>query len=58
MYQYDSWPLTLWEDHGLSVLVNRVLMKMFGHKRDEVAGEWQHYIMRSPTICTLHQILG
>jgi hypothetical protein len=29
------------EEHRLKVLENRVLMRMFGPKRDEVTGEWR-----------------
>jgi hypothetical protein len=36
---------------------NRVLMKIFGPKRDEVIGEWRSYIMKSLMILTLHHIL-
>ena len=33
--------LTLREEHRLSVFENRVLRRIFGPKRDEVAGEWR-----------------
>jgi hypothetical protein len=36
---------------------NRVLMRIFGPKRDEVSGEWRSYIMKSLMICTPHQML-
>jgi len=29
------------EESRLKVLKNRVLRRMFGHKRDEVSGEWR-----------------
>jgi hypothetical protein len=38
------------------VFENRVLRGIFGPKRDEVTGE--NYIMRSPIVYTLHQILS
>jgi hypothetical protein len=38
------------------VLENRVL-RIFGHKRDEVTGNGENYIMRSLMICTHHPIL-
>jgi hypothetical protein len=33
--------VTLKEEHRLRVFENRVLRKIFGPKRDEVAGEWR-----------------
>jgi len=38
---YDTWSLTLREEHRLRVFENRVLRKMFGPKSDEVTGEWR-----------------
>ena len=32
---------TLGEERRLRVLANRVLRRIFGPKRDEVAGEWE-----------------
>jgi hypothetical protein len=40
----------------LRVFENRVLMIIFGTKREKVAGEG--YIMRRFIICTHHQTLG
>jgi hypothetical protein len=37
----ETWSLTLTEKHGLRVLEDRVLRKIFGPKRDEVTGEWR-----------------
>jgi hypothetical protein len=34
-------PLTLREEHRLRVFENRVLWKIFGPKREEVAGGWR-----------------
>jgi len=34
-------PLTLREERRLKVFENRVLRRIFGSKRDEVAGEWR-----------------
>jgi hypothetical protein len=39
--QRETWSLTLREQHRLSVFENRVLRRIFGHKRDEVTGEWR-----------------
>jgi hypothetical protein len=36
----ETWSLTLREEHRLWVFANRV-MRIFGHKRDEVMGEWR-----------------
>jgi hypothetical protein len=36
-----SLSLALGEGHGLRVYENRVLRKIIGPKRDEVAGEWR-----------------
>ena len=40
LYGCDTWSLTLREERRLRVFENRVLMRIFGPKRDEVAGEW------------------
>jgi hypothetical protein len=47
----------LWEEHRLRVLENRVLRRIFGLKRDEVAGEWRelhngelHNLYSSPIV--------
>jgi hypothetical protein len=39
------------------VFGNRVLRRIFGAKRDEVAGGGKNCIMRSSTICILYHIL-
>jgi hypothetical protein len=42
MYGCVTWLLTLREEHRLRrVFENRVLMRIFGPKRDEVTGEWR-----------------
>jgi hypothetical protein len=41
LYGYDTWYLTLREEHRLRVFENRVLRRIFGPKRDEVTGEWR-----------------
>jgi hypothetical protein len=41
LYGYETWSLTLREEHALRVFQNRVLRRIFEPKRDEVAGEWR-----------------
>jgi hypothetical protein len=41
LYGYDTWSLTLREEHRLRVFENRVLRRIFGPKRDEVAEGWR-----------------
>jgi hypothetical protein len=36
-----TWSLTLREERRLRVFENRVLRRIFGHKRDEATGEWR-----------------
>ena len=56
LYGYEAWFLTLREKGGLRVLENRILRRIFGHKRDE-KGEWRglhndelHSLYRSSNI--------
>jgi len=41
LYGCETWSLTLREERRLRVFENRVLRRIFGPKRDEVAGEWR-----------------
>jgi hypothetical protein len=41
LYGCDTWSLTFREECRLRVFENRVLRRIFGPKRDEVAGEWR-----------------
>jgi hypothetical protein len=41
LYGYETWSLTLREEHRLRVFENRVLRRMFGLKRDEVTEDWR-----------------
>jgi hypothetical protein len=57
LYGCETWSLTLREEHRLRVFENRVLRRIFGPKRDEVAGEWRklhseelHNLYSSPDI--------
>ena len=56
-WESPSNSLTLGEERRLRALGNRVLRRIFGSKRDKVAGGGENYIMRSLIICTAHQIL-
>jgi hypothetical protein len=56
-YRCDIWSLTLGEEHRLRGYENRVLMRIFGPKREEVAGGWKrlhnvelHNLYASPNI--------
>jgi hypothetical protein len=40
-YGCETWSLALREDHRLRVFENRVLREIFGHRTDEVTGEWR-----------------
>ena len=41
MYGCETWSLTLREEHRLRVFENKVLRKIFGAKKDKIAGEWR-----------------
>jgi len=41
LYGYETWSLTLRQEHGLRVFENGVLRAIFGAKRDEVREEWR-----------------
>jgi hypothetical protein len=41
LYGFETWSLTLREEHKLRVFENRVLRRIFGLKRDEVIREWR-----------------
>jgi hypothetical protein len=41
LYGCETWSLTLREEHRLRVFENRVLRRIFGPRRDEVAGRWR-----------------
>jgi hypothetical protein len=38
LYAFETWSLTLREEHRLRVFENRVLRRILGQKRDEVTG--------------------
>jgi hypothetical protein len=41
LYGFETWCLTLREEHILRVFENRVLRRIFGPKREEVVGGWR-----------------
>ena len=41
LYGFETWSLTLNEEHRLRLFENRVLRRIFGPKWDEVTGEWR-----------------
>ena len=41
LYGCETWSLTLREERKLRVFENMVLRRIFGPRRDEVAGEWR-----------------
>ena len=57
LYGYETWSLTLRDEHRLRVFENRMLRRMFGPRRDGVTGEWRKLHLRSSMICTPHPIL-
>jgi hypothetical protein len=41
LYGFETWSLTLKEEHRLRVFENRVLWRIFSPKRDEVTRDWR-----------------
>ena len=41
LYGYETWSLTLREEHRLRVFENTLLWRIFGPKRDDVTVEWR-----------------
>jgi hypothetical protein len=48
----ETWSLVLSKKHRLRMFENRVLRKIFGVKRDEVAGTWR--ILHNEELCDLY----
>jgi hypothetical protein len=46
-YGCKTWSIILKEEHGLRVLENRELRKIFGPKSEEVKGNGEDYIGRT-----------
>jgi hypothetical protein len=45
LYGCETWSLILREGRRLRVFENKVLLRIFGHKRNEVTGEWRRLHM-------------
>jgi hypothetical protein len=56
LYGCETWSFILKEERSSGCFENRVLRRIFGHKRGEVAGNGENYIMRSLMICS-HPVL-
>jgi hypothetical protein len=41
VYGFETWSLTLTDEHSLRVIETGLLKDIFGAKRDEVRGEWR-----------------
>jgi hypothetical protein len=60
LFGYETWSLTLRDEHKLRMFENRVLRRIFGPKRDEVMDEWRklhnkglHDLYSSPSIISI-----
>jgi hypothetical protein len=52
LYGCETWSLTLREERRLRVFENKVLRRIFGPKRDEVAGGWRK--LHNEELCDLY----
>jgi hypothetical protein len=57
LYRYETWSLTLREEHRQRAFENRVLRKIFRQKRDEIIGGYRklhseelHNLYASPNV--------
>jgi hypothetical protein len=57
VYGFETWSLTLREEHRLRVIENRVLKKILGLRGTREQGIGVDCIVRSFMICTSHQLL-
>jgi hypothetical protein len=57
LYGYDTWSPTLNEKLRLRLFENRVQRRIFGLKREEVAGGWRRLHNEELHNFTFHQIL-
>jgi hypothetical protein len=54
LHGYETWFLTLREEHGLRVFENRMLRRIFEQKRDEVIGVWRK--LHNEEFCDLYSL--
>jgi hypothetical protein len=52
LYGFETWLLTLREERRMKVFENRVLRRIFGHKRYKVTGEWRK--IHNEELCDLY----
>jgi len=52
LYGFETWSLTLRGERRLGCFESRVLRRIFGHKRDEVTGEWRK--LHNEELCGLY----
>jgi hypothetical protein len=58
LYGCETWPFTLGQEHTVRVFENRMLRKIFGHKRDEITGEWRRLHNEKPyDLCSSPNII-
>jgi hypothetical protein len=57
LYGYETWSLTLREEHRLSIFENIMLRRKLGRKRNEVTEAGENCIMKSSTVRSVRQIL-
>jgi hypothetical protein len=65
LYECETWSLTLRVERRLRMCQNRVLRRIFGPKREEVAGGWRrlynedlHNLSTSPNIIRVIRLAG
>ena len=56
MYGFETWSLTLREEHRLRVFEIKVLRKIFGAKRDEITRELRK--LHNSELHALYSLLG
>jgi hypothetical protein len=56
LYGYETWSVTLMEEHRLRVFENRVLRRISGPKRNEIIGGWRELLSEELHNLFFHQI--
>ena len=57
LHGYETWSVTLREEHRLNMFYNTVLRKVRGPESDEVTGECSRLHNEDLTICIAHRML-